>query len=174
MEGNSSYYLEKIVVAYIRETLEEDFDQIWEIFQQIVSAGESFAIHRNASKKEAHLIWIEQSQKTFVCVEDKKVLGTYYLKRNHGGGGGHVCNCGYMVAIEAEGKGLGTMMCKHSQNIAKELGYKAMQFNLVLVSNNQAVSLWTKLGFDTVGKIPKAFDHPKIGYVDALVMHKLL
>ena len=74
----------------------------------------------------------------------------------------------------AEGKGLGTMMCAHSQKIAKELGYKAMQFNLVLVSNKQAVSLWTKLGFDTVGKIPKAFDHPKIGYVDALVMHKWL
>ena len=96
------------------------------------------------------------------------------MKQNHSGGGGHVCNCGYMVAMEAEGNGLGTMMCEHSQNIAKELGYKAMQFNLVLVSNKQAVSLWTKLGFDTVGKIPKAFDHPKIGYVDALVMHKWL
>ena len=96
------------------------------------------------------------------------------MKQNNGGGGGHLCICGYMVAMEAEGKGLGTMMCSHSQNIAKELGYKAMQFNLVLVSNKQAVSLWTKLGFDTVGKIPKAFDHPKIGYVDALVMHKWL
>ena len=117
---------------------------------------------------------MEQPQKTYVCVENKKVLGTYYLKQNHGGGGGHVCNCGYMVAMEAEGKGLGTMMCAHSQKNAKELGYKAMQFNLVLVSNKQAVSLWTKLGFDTVGKIPKAFDHPKIGYVDALVMHKWL
>ena len=96
------------------------------------------------------------------------------MKQNHSGGGGHVCNCGYMVAMEAEGKGLGTMMCVHSQKIAKELGYKAMQFNLVVVSNKQAASLWTKLGFDTVGKIPKAFDHPKIGYVDALAMHKWL
>ena len=96
------------------------------------------------------------------------------MKQNHSGRGDHVCNSGYMVAMEAEGKGLGTMMCVHSQNIAKELGYKAMQFNLVVASNKQAVSLWTKLGFDTVGKIPKAFDHPKIGYVDALVMHKWL
>ena len=174
MEGNSPNYLEKILMANIRETLEEDFDQIWKIFQQIVSAGETFAIHRNASKIEAHKIWIEQPQKTFVCVENKNIMGTYYLKNNHGGERCHVCNCGYMVATEAEGKGLGTMMCVHSQNIAKELGYKAMQFNFVLVSNKQAVSLWTKLGFDTVGKIPKAFDHPKIGYVDALVMHKWL
>ena len=66
------------------------------------------------------------------------------------------------------------MWCVLSQKFDKELGYKAMQFNLVLVSNKQAVSLWTKLGFDTGGKIPNAFDHPKIGYVDALVMHKWL
>ena len=96
------------------------------------------------------------------------------MKKNYGGGGDHVCNCGYMVAMEAEGRGLGTLMCLHSQKIAKELGYKAMQFNLVLVSNMQAINLWTKLGFDKVGKIPKAFDHPKIGYVDAFVMHKWL
>ena len=96
------------------------------------------------------------------------------MKQNHSGGRGHVCNCGYMVAMEAERNGMGTMMCVHSQQIAKELGYKAMQFKLVVVSNKEAVSLWTKVGFDTVGKIPKAFDHPKIGYVDSLVMHKWL
>ena len=174
MEGNSSNYLESIIMAYIREALEKDFDQIWEIFQKIVSAGETFAINRYTSKKEAYQIWIEQPQKTYVCENNKKILGTYSLKKNHGGGGCHVCNCGYMVDMEAKGKGLGTLMCEHSQKIAKELGYKAMQFNLVLVSNKQAVSLWTKMGFDTVGKIPKAFDHPKIGYVDALVMHKWL
>jgi len=174
MEGNSPNYLENIVMKNIREALKEDFDQIWKIFNQIVSAGETYAIRRNTNKKEAYKIWIEQPQITYVCVENKKVLGTYYLKKNHGGGGGHVCNCGYMVDVEAEGKGLGTMMCEHSQIIARELGYKAMQFNLVLVSNKEAVSLWTKLGFDTVGKIPKAFDHPKFGYVDALIMYKWL
>ncbi len=79
-----------------------------------------------------------------------------------------------MFEMKAQGKGLGSRSCEHSQKIAKGLGYNAMQFNFVLVSNKQALSLWTKLGFDTVGKIPKAFDHPRIGYVDALVMHKWL
>ena len=174
MEGSFPNYVDNIFMAEIRIALEEDFDQIWEIFHQIVSAGDTYAIHINTNKKEAHQIWIEQPQKTYVCVEKNKVLGTYYIKQNHGGGGGHVCNCGYMVDMESGGKGLGTMMCKHSQIIAKELGYKAMQFNLVLSSNKHAVSLWTKLGFDIVGKIPNAFDHPKIGYVDALIMHKCL
>ena len=80
MAGNSTYYLEKIIMVDIREALEEDFDQIWEIFQQIVSAGETFAIQRNASKIEAHKIWIEQPQKTFVCVE-KKSFGDVLLEK---------------------------------------------------------------------------------------------
>ena len=94
-------------MADIRKALEDDLDLNCEIFNQIVSAGETYPIHRNASKKEAYQTWMEQPQKTYVCVENKKVLGTYYLKQNHGGGGGHVCNCGYMVAMEVEGKGSG-------------------------------------------------------------------
>ena len=67
-------------MANIREALEQDFDQIWGIFHQIVSLGETYAIHRNTTKKEAHKIWIEKPQKTYVCVENKKVLGTYYFE----------------------------------------------------------------------------------------------
>ena len=65
-------------------------------------------------------------------------------------------------------------MCEHSQNIARQLGYKAMQFNIVVSTNETAVKLWTRLGFDTVGRLPKAFRHPTQGYVDALVMYKWL
>jgi ribosomal protein S18 acetylase RimI-like enzyme len=69
---------------------------------------------------------------------------------------------------------MATSMCEHSQKIAIKLGYKAMQFNLVAASNDGAVRLWTKLGFDTVGRLPKAFNYPSKGYVDALVMYKWL
>ena len=112
--------------------------------------------------------------KTFIYVENNEILGTYYLKQNQAGQGSHVCNCGYMVSAEARGKGLGTLMCQHSQKVARELNYKAMQFNLVVVSNVQAVNLWSKLGFETAGKITKGFQHPTLGYVDALVMYKWL
>lgn len=83
-------------------------------------------------------------------------------------------NCGYMVSSEARGKGFATVMCEHSQQIAKELGYKAMQFNFVASSNEGAIRLWTKLGFEIVGKLPRAFNHPAKSYVDALVMYKWL
>lgn len=106
--------------------------------------------------------------------EDGRILGTYYLITNQEGPGSHVCNCGYMVSRAARGKGLATQMCEHSQDVARELGYKAMQFNFVAASNTVAVRLWHSLGFETVGVLPKAFKHPEQGLVDAFVKHKWL
>ena len=111
---------------------------------------------------------------TFVAEENGEILGTYYLKTNQAGPGDHVCNCGYMVSSTARGRGLATAMCEHSQAIARSLGYKAMQFNFVASSNEAAIKLWNKLGFASVGRLPKAFNHPARGYVDALVLYKWL
>ncbi|MFK7816663.1 MAG: N-acetyltransferase family protein [Gammaproteobacteria bacterium] len=158
----------------IREATEEDFDEIWPIFHEVVSVGDTYAYPSDTSKEDALKIWIQAPQKTFVIEEDNKILGTYYIKTNQNGPGEHVCNCGYMVSSAARRKGLATIMCEHSQQIAIALGYKAMQFNFVASTNEGAVRLWNKLGFETVGKLPKAFNHPKIGLVDALVMYKWL
>ncbi len=154
----------------IREASENDFDKIWPIFHEIISAGEAYAYPPDTTKEQALNIWLKTPRKTFVFEENENILGTYYLKTNQAGPGSHVCNCGYMVSSQARGKGLATSMCKHSQEVAKELGYKAMQFNFVASSNEGAVRLWAKLGFETVGILPKAFNHPSKGYVDALVM----
>ena len=113
-------------------------------------------------------------RQTFVVEEDGRILATYYLKTNQAGPGSHVCNCGYMVAASARGRGLATMMCGHSQQVAVELGYQAMQFNFVASTNEGAVRLWQKLGFEIVGRLPQAFQHPRQGFVDALVMYKWL
>jgi len=158
----------------IREASENDFDKIWPIFHEIVSAGETYAYSQDTTYEQALNIWLSTPRITFVYEENGNVLGTYYLKTNQAGPGSHVCNCGYMVASQARGKGLATSMCKHSQEIAKQLGYKAMQFNFVASSNEGAIRSWTRLGFETVGKLPKAFNHPSKGYVDALVMYKWL
>ncbi|MGI9288099.1 MAG: GNAT family N-acetyltransferase [Pseudomonadales bacterium] len=158
----------------IREATEEDFDSIWPIFNEIVAAGDTYAYPSDTAKEQALKIWIESPRKTYVFEEARAVLGTYYIKTNQGGPGDHVCNCGYMVSSDARGRGLATAMCEHSQKIAKELGYKAMQFNFVSTSNEGAVKLWKKLGFESVGCLPRAFKHPDQGYVDALVMYKWL
>ena len=158
----------------IREAGEADFEKIWPIFHTIVSAGETYGFRRDTTREEARMLWMELPANTFVAEQEEQVLGTYFIKSNLQGPGGHVCNCGYMVAPNARGKGVATAMCEHSQKIAVELGYKAMQFNFVASSNETAVRLWTKLGFDTVGRLPRAFHHPSGDYIDALVMYKWL
>ena len=158
----------------IREARKDDWESIWPIFSEIVSAGETYAYDPTTSKLDAEKIWLDSPRKVFVFEEDGAILGTYYLKTNQAGPGSHVCNCGYMVSSQARGKGLATSMCAHSQKAAIELGYKAMQFNFVASSNEGAVRLWSKLGFEVVGHLPKAFNHPSLGYLDALVMYKWL
>lgn len=158
----------------IREVTRDDFDRIWPIFHEIVAAGDTYAYPRDTTREQALKLWLDAPRKTYLVEEDGQVLGTYYIKTNQAGPGAHVCNCGYMVASAARGRGLATTLCEHSQEVAKKLGYKAMQFNFVAASNEGAVRLWNKLGFATVGRLPKAFQHPSRGYVDALVMYKWL
>ena len=159
---------------HIREATEQDFEAIWPIFQKIVAAGETYAYPQDTTKDEALKIWLHAPRKTFVALENDQVLGTYYIKTNQPGSGSDVCNCGYMVSALARGKGVATAMCAHSQKVAVELGYKAMQFNFVAATNEGAVRLWHRLSFETVGRLPQAFNHPRQGYVDALVMYKWL
>jgi ribosomal protein S18 acetylase RimI-like enzyme len=158
----------------IREAQDADFAAIWPIFKQIAAAGDTYAYSPDIGEQEARRVWMGLPAKTFVVEQGGRILGTYYIKTNQAGPGAHVCNCGYMVAAEARGIGLATAMCEHSQQIAIELGYTAMQFNFVASTNVGAVRLWEKLGFDIVGRLPKAFNNPSEGNVDALVMYKLL
>jgi ribosomal protein S18 acetylase RimI-like enzyme len=158
----------------IRKVEAKDYDAIWQIFHPIVSIGETYAYPTNCTKDEAIKIWCQLPEASFVAELDGRIIGTYYLKANQLGPGSHVCNCGYMVADEARGKGVATAMCEHSQEEARLRGYKAMQFNLVVSSNTGAIKLWQKLGFEIVGEIPKAFQHPTKGLINAFVMYKLL
>jgi ribosomal protein S18 acetylase RimI-like enzyme len=161
-------------IMNIREARDIDFEQIWPIFSEISSAGETYAYPRDTTKDDAKKLWMGLPRKTFVVEQNDEILGTYYIKTNQTGPGKHVCNCGYMVSRSTRGKGVATFMCKHSQKLAIALGYKAMQFNFVASTNEGAIRLWDKLGFETVGRLPKAFNHPVKGYVDALIMYKWL
>ena len=158
----------------IREYAETDFDQVWPIFHEIVAAGETYAFARDTTREQALELWIDKPRKTFVVEDNGTIFGTYYLKTNQDGPGSHVCNCGYMVSPAARGKGLATLMREHSQKVALELGYMAMQFNFVAATNSGAIRLWHKLGYETVGMLPNAFNHPKEGLVNALVMYNWL
>lgn len=152
----------------------QDWPEIWSILEPVFRAGETYAIGRDISEADSRTYWLERPAACYVALQDGVIVGTYYIHPNHNGGGAHVCNCGYVVAQAAQGQGIARMMCEASQTQAHALGFRAMQFNLVLQSNTAAVGLWQNLGFKTIGTIPSAFDHPQMGYVDAYVMHKAL
>lgn len=158
----------------IREGTPEDFDRIWPFFREIVAAGESYPYPQDTDQVQGKHLWFGVTQKVFVYEECGQILGTYALKPNQPGLGGHVCNCGYMVAPEGRGRGIARALCEHSQETALALGYKAMQFNLVVSTNDVAVRLWQKLGFAVMARLPGAFNHPRHGYVDGFIMYKWL
>ena len=160
----------------IRPARPDDAAAIWAIIGPVIRAGETYALDRTMSEADALGYWTGADKVTFVAEdeEDGAILGTYYLKANQQGGGAHVANCGYMVSSEASGRGIARAMAEHSFAQARARGYRAMQFNFVVSTNERAVRLWQSLGFETVGRLPAAFDHPEQGYVDALVMHRQL
>lgn len=152
-----------------------DWPQVWQIIQPVFRAGETYAFSPDISEADAKTAWITVPSQTYVAVHQTgEIVGTYYIKPNQPKLGAHVCNCGYIVSDAAKGKGIATMMCAHSQQTAKRLGFIAMQFNLVVATNSAAIHLWQKMGFDTVGTLPSAFHHSRHGFVDALIMFKLL
>ncbi|HMQ31253.1 MAG TPA: GNAT family N-acetyltransferase [Chloroflexaceae bacterium] len=157
----------------IRPFQEQDWPQVWPILRETFAAGDTYAFAPESDEAEIHRVWVELPLATYVaCSDDGAVLGTYYLKPNQPGLGAHVCNCGYVVAPAARGRGIAAAMCEHSQVEARAFGFRAMQFNLVVASNAGAVRLWQRLGYAIVGTLPGAFNHRRLGYVDAYVMFK--
>ena len=152
-----------------------DWASVWEILEPVFRAGETYPYSPSITEAEARVAWIDVPLATFVAVgDDGQVLGTYHLKPNQSELGAHVANCGYVVGEAARGKGVGSAMCRHSQAEAVARGFKAMQYNLVISTNERAVRLWQYQGFEIVGTLPRAFRHTKLGYVDAYVMYKWL
>ena len=159
----------------IRTLDEGDWPAIWRIIEPVFRAGETYAFSPDITENEAHKVWIELPSATYVAVdENSEILGTYFIKPNQPELGAHVCNCGYIVAENARGRGLASNMCKHSQLEAISLGFRSMQYNIVVSTNESAVRLWKRNGFEIIGTLPKAFRHMRLGFVDAFVMYKQL
>lgn len=158
----------------IRSAEPADVAAIWAILEPVIRAGETYTLDRDMGEGDAIAYWFGADKEVFVAEEDGIVLGTYYLRANQAGGGSHVCNAGYMTAAAATGRGVARTMALHSIAHAKARGFRAMQFNFVVSNNVRAVGLWQSLGFEVVGRLPGAFDHPAGGFVDALVMFRAL
>jgi ribosomal protein S18 acetylase RimI-like enzyme len=155
-----------------------DADAVWKILEPVIRAGETYTLPRDFTREQALAYWYSTHHEVFVAEENSEtkneILGSYYLRPNQQGGGSHVANCGYMTAPSATGRGIASAMCEHSLVRARERGFRAMQFNIVISTNERAVRLWQKFGFEIIGRLPEAFHHPTQGYVDAFVMYRKL
>jgi ribosomal protein S18 acetylase RimI-like enzyme len=158
----------------IRPPTPADMDAIWGILEPTIRAGETVPLPRDMPRDEALGYWFSPGHEVFVAESEGEVRGTYYLRANQIGSGSHVANCGYMTAPHATGRGVARAMCQHSLARASERGFRGMQFNFVISSNERAVRLWQSVGFEIVGRLPAVFNHPTRGFVDAFVMFRQL
>jgi len=161
-------------IVQISETTKNDFELFWPVFKNVVIAQETYAFDPDIDFETAYDLWCLSAQKSYVIKESDVVLGSYYIRPNASGPSSHIANCGYMVSPMSRGKGIARKLCLHSQEIAIELGYTAMQFNSVVSTNEIAINLWKKLGYNIIGIIPNAYNHKKLGLVDSFIMHKQL
>lgn len=158
----------------IRRAGSGDQDGVWAIFEPIVAAGDTYAYLPETPRPALAGIWFDPPRQTYVAEREGRIVGTYRLMPNMPGLGDHVANGSYMVHPLARGHGVGYALGAHSLVEAKSLGFRAMQFNLVVSTNKGAVRLWQRLGFAIVGTLPGAFRHTRLGYVDAYVMFRSL
>jgi ribosomal protein S18 acetylase RimI-like enzyme len=159
----------------IRHIEEKDWALVWPLLQTTFASGDTYAFAPDSAEADIYQAWVKLPLATYVaCNAQNEILGSYILKANQPGLGGHVSNCGYVVSPAAQGQGVASAMCEHSQQEALNRGFLAMQFNLVVATNKRAVALWQRMGFDIVGTLPCAFRHQKLGFVDAFVMFKRL
>lgn len=158
----------------IRGAQPDDFEAIWAILEPVIRAGETYGLPRDMDRATALKYWFSDGHEVFVADDDGQVVGTYLLRPNQAGGGSHVANCGYATAAAASGRGVARTMCAHSLERAKLRGFRAMQFNFVVSTNERAVRLWKSFGFEIIGRLPEAFLHPEVGYTDAYVMYRVL
>ena len=182
----------------IRAATDADRDAAWNIFHEIIAAGDTYAFDPQMSREEALAYWFRADTLTFVAEDDREsigeadsflrtampsptgemkkrvIVGTYILRPNQAGGGSHLANAAFMVAPDAQGSGVGREMAEHCLDQARGMGFRAMQFNFVVSTNAPAIHLWEQLGFKIVGTLPGAFHHPEKGYVDVYVMYRSL
>ena len=159
----------------IRSITDADWPGLWPIIEAVTRAGETYTYPLDMTEAQAHAMWTPPAPGgTLVAIEDGLVLGAAKIIPNQQGNGAHVANGSFMVSPEARGRGVARSLGEAALAFARDAGFKSMQFNAVVETNTVAVGLWRKLGFEIVGTVPQAFDHPVHGLVGLHVMHRKL
>lgn len=156
----------------IRPVGPADGPDVWALLEPVFRNGATYAIDADIKREDALSYWT--SENAFVALIDDDIVGTFYIRRNQAGGGSHICNCGFVTSEKSTGRGVAREMLADALGRARQIGFRAMQFNFVLANNARAIDIWKRAGFEIIGEIPDAFDHPQDGFVNAFIMHRTL
>jgi ribosomal protein S18 acetylase RimI-like enzyme len=153
----------------------QDWIEIWPILRQVAHAGETFCWPRDISEDQARAYWMQPPPNlTLILLDAGAVVGTATLHPNHAGPAAHVANASFAIDPRCRGRGVGRQLAEDTLARARAEGYRAMQFNAVVETNEGAVALWKSLGFRVLTTVPEAFLHPTAGYVGLHIMHRSL
>ncbi len=148
----------------------EEKKELYELFKEIIKEGNSYSQMLPYSFEEFLDYFFPKDSLVLICKKDKKIIAGFYLKPNFTGKSSHIANCGYIVNRDFRGQKIGFHLGKCSIDIAKQLGYRSMIFNLVFKENISAIKLWEKLDFKIIGTIPEAVKMENGEYQDAHIM----
>ena len=175
IEGLSDIFIRLKQMGYTLRLFDaNDEEQLHQIFREVVDSGSQFPYECSSIEEFRRQFFNPQGQ-VYVCHNiDGEVIGGFYLRLNFSGRSSHIANAAYMIRSSCRGKGVGSLLIKASLHLAKDQGFRAIQFNMVLSQNILAVKLYQKLGFDIVGVLPEAVRNPDGSYQDGYVMYRKL
>lgn len=165
----------------LRPAERSDWSALRALYEIIVEEGSSYPHDRVLSEGEFLDYWITGKLTVVACPKncykgsDQETLaGAFYLKPNWPGRAGHVANAGFVVAPPWRGRGLGRLLGTTMLDCAKAHGYRSVIFNLVFAENHAARSLWRRLGFEEMARLPSVVRRDDGTYQDALIMFRSL
>ena len=168
---DSELYETSINFSFCKEAEKAD---LYQLFLEIIKEGFSYPQLLPYKYEDFLNYFFPENSVVLICKKGKDIAGGFYLKPNFPGRCSHIANAGYIVKKEYRGKKIGFYLGKCSIDIAKELGYRAMMFNLVFKENTASIKLWEKLGFKIIGTIPKAAKKDDGSFQDAHAMYLAL
>jgi GNAT superfamily N-acetyltransferase len=136
---------------------EPDEAELFAAYAAVVEEGGAFPHRPPIDRGGFRSAWLDGMTAVRVAREQGRFAGSYFLRPAFPGAATRIANAGYLVPAELRGNGIGRRLCEHSLRLARELGFEAMLFNLVL-ERNPSRRLWERLGFTQVGRIPQALD----------------